>query len=49
MTNNSEKQLNREFSYPSIKATEDGAIHIACTWYRQKIKYVRVTEDWVKA
>lgn len=48
MTNNSEKQLNREFSYPSIKQTADGAIHIAYTFYRQKIKYVRVMEDWVK-
>ncbi|MDR3412190.1 MAG: exo-alpha-sialidase [Formivibrio sp.] len=48
MTNNSEKQLNREFSYPSIKQTADGALHIAFTYFRQKIKYVRVMEDWVK-
>ncbi len=48
MTNNSELQLNREYSYPSIKQTADGAIHIAYTYFRQKIKYVRVTEDWVK-
>lgn len=49
MTNNSEKQLNREYSYPSIKQTADGEIHIAYTYFRQKIKYVRVTEDWAKA
>ena len=49
MTNNSEKQLNREYSYPSIKQTADGTIHIAYTYFRQKIKYVQVTEDWVKS
>lgn len=48
MTNNSELQLNREYSYPSIKQTADGVIHIAYTYFRQKIKYVRVNEDWVK-
>lgn len=48
MSNNSEKQINREFSYPSIKQGADGALHIAYTYWRQKIKYVRVTEDWVK-
>ena len=48
MTNNSELQLNREYSYPSIKQTADGVIHVAYTYFRQKIKYVRVTEDWVK-
>ena len=48
MTNNSELQLNREYSYPSIKQTTDGFIHIAYTFYRQKIRYVRVREEWVK-
>lgn len=49
MTNNSELQLNREYSYPSIKQTPDGFIHIAYTFYRQKIRYVRLREEWVKA
>lgn len=48
MTNNSELQLNREYSYPTIKQTEDGIIHIAYTFFRQKIRYVRVREEWVK-
>lgn len=47
MTNNSREQLNREYSYPSIKQGPDGALHIAFTYFRQAIKYVRVTEDWV--
>ena len=45
MTNNSREQLNREYSYPSIKQGPDGALHIAFTYFRQAIKYVRVDED----
>lgn len=48
MTNNSQQKLNREFSYPSIKQSADGDLHIAYTWYRQAIKYVRVSSEWVK-
>ncbi|HBY9527708.1 exo-alpha-sialidase [Klebsiella aerogenes] len=48
MTNNSEQKLNRELSYPSIKQGEDGNLHIAYTWYRQAIKYIRVSPQWVK-
>lgn len=48
MTNNSREKLNREYSYPSIKQGPDGALHIAFTFYRQAIKYVRVTEDWMR-
>ena len=47
MTNNSADRRNREYSYPSIKQTPDGAIHIAYTYFRQRIKYVRIGEDWV--
>lgn len=42
MTNNSQEKLNREFSYPTITQSEDGAIHIAYTYFRQAIKYVRI-------
>ena len=48
MTNNSQQKLNREFSYPSIKQSADGALHIAYTYFRQAIKYVRVEENWVR-
>jgi len=49
MTNNSKDKLNREYSYPSVKQTPDGKIHVTFTYFRQWIKYVCVTEDWIKA
>ena len=49
MSNNSKEQINREYSYPSIKQTPDDKIHITFTYFRQKIKYVCITEDWVKS
>ncbi|MBY0338067.1 MAG: exo-alpha-sialidase [Acetobacteraceae bacterium] len=48
MTNNSKDRLNREFSYPSLCQTPDGAIQLAYTFWRQAIKHARVTEDWVR-
>ena len=47
MTNNSKDKLNRELSYPSIAQTPDGDLHIAFTYFRQAIKYVRVNADWL--
>ncbi|GAA0527477.1 sialidase family protein [Saccharopolyspora thermophila] len=47
LTNNSRDGLNREFSYPSIRQGPDGALHIAFTYFRQAIKYVRVDPSWV--
>ena len=38
MTNNSRDKANREFSYPSIKQTSDGDIHIAFTYFRQRTR-----------
>lgn len=43
LTNNSKDGLNREFSYPSILATPDGAIHVAFTYFRRAIKYIRLS------
>lgn len=48
MTNNSLDKRNREFSYPSIKQGADDTLHIAYTWFRQAIKYVHVSPEWVK-
>jgi predicted neuraminidase len=47
LTNNSKEAKNREYSYPSIKQTPDGNIHVAFTYFRQRIKYVRIDEEWV--
>lgn len=44
LTNNSRDKLNRELSYPSIIQTPDGTLHIAYTYFRQAIKYVRVSD-----
>lgn len=46
LTNNSEKKLNRELSYPSIFIEKDGTIHVAFTFWRQRIKYMRLGEDF---
>ncbi|KAH7377479.1 BNR repeat-like domain-containing protein [Cadophora sp. MPI-SDFR-AT-0126] len=46
MTNNSLKKLNRELSYPSTFVQDDGVVHVAFTFWRQKIKYVRLTESF---
>ena len=42
MTNNSAQKLNRELSYPSMALSPDGVVHIAFTFWRQKIKYVQL-------
>lgn len=49
LTNNSKDRRNREFSYPTLRQGADGTLHIAYTYWRQAIKYVRVTEAWVKS
>lgn len=46
LTNNSRDRLNRELSYPSVTQAPDGALHIAYTYHRRAIKYVRVAPDW---
>jgi len=48
LSNNSTQSKNREFSYPSIKQSADGFIHVAFTYFRQTIKYVKLEEPWIK-
>ncbi len=48
MTNDSRQRLNREYSYPSIHQGTDGAIHVAYTVFRQKIRHLRFDEAWVR-
>ena len=48
LSNNSRDGLNREFSYPSIHRDASGDLHLAYTYFRQAIKYVRVPESWVR-
>ena len=42
LSNNSRDGLNRELSYPSITQTSDGVVHVAYTWHRRAIRYVRL-------
>ena len=42
LTNNSEQQLNRELSYPSVIQADDDSLHVAFTYHRRAIKYLRV-------
>ncbi|MBO9127063.1 MULTISPECIES: sialidase family protein [unclassified Rhizobium] len=45
LSNNSKDAVNREFSYPSITQGTDGTVHIAYTYYRRALKYVRLSPD----
>ncbi len=45
LSNNSKDSVNREFSYPSITQGSDGVVHIAYTYYRRAIKYVRLSAE----
>jgi predicted neuraminidase len=43
LSNNSSEMKNREYSYPSIAAADDGSIVVAYTVYRRAIKAVRLS------
>lgn len=47
LSNNSKDNLNREFSYPSIVEGPDGTLHIAYTYFRRAIKYVRLEPGYL--
>jgi predicted neuraminidase len=43
------EKLNRRLSYPYIVQSRDGALHITYSYRdRQCIKYVRVSEQWIR-
>lgn len=46
LTNDSERKLNRELSYPSITVGGNGVVHVAFTFWRQGIKYVRLGDGF---
>lgn len=40
LSNNSRESRNRELSYPSIRQTCDGRVHVAYTWRRKAIRHL---------
>lgn len=47
LTNNSVDGKNKELSYPYLLEDPDGALHVAYTYYRRAIKYVRLPAGWI--
>lgn len=47
MSNDSARSINREYSYPSLRQTADGALHVAYTVFRQHIRHAKVMPDWI--
>jgi len=47
MSNDSARGINREYSYPSLRQSADGALHVAYTVFRQHIRHGRVMPDWI--
>lgn len=45
---NSTNAAGVEYSYPTVLQTPNGDIHVAYTYNRWTIKYVRFTEGWVR-
>jgi predicted neuraminidase len=48
LSNNSKDSLNREFSYPSILEDGEGRLHVAYTYFRRAIKYVRLDPGFIE-
>ncbi|WMT85306.1 exo-alpha-sialidase [Pelagibacterium sp. 26DY04] len=47
LSNNSEDGRNKELSYPYLLEGDDGALHLAYTYFRRAIKYVRLPQGWI--
>lgn len=49
LSNNSIDGHNKEMSYPWLLEGADGSLHIAYTYHRRAIKYVRLAPGWAHA
>lgn len=49
LSNDSTDGRNKEMSYPWLLAEPDGTMHLAYTYHRRAIKYVRLASGWDKA
>lgn len=47
LSNNSVDGRNKELSYPYLLEGPDGALHVAYTYFRRAIKYVRLPQGWI--
>ena len=47
LSNNSIDGRNKELSYPYLLEGPDGALHVAYTYFRRAIKYVRLSRGWI--
>jgi predicted neuraminidase len=47
LSNNSVDGRNKELSYPYLLEGPDGALHVAYTYFRRAIKYVRLPTGWI--
>jgi predicted neuraminidase len=49
LSNNSIDGQNKEMSYPALLEEADGTLHLAYTYHRRAIKYVRLSAEWLEA
>lgn len=49
LSNDSTDGRNKEMSYPGLLEGPDGTMHLAYTYHRRAIKYVRLTSSWDSA
>jgi predicted neuraminidase len=48
LSNNALDGLNHELSYPAMVEDAAGGLHLAYTFHRRAIKYVRLAPDWLE-
>jgi predicted neuraminidase len=47
MSNDSARSINREYSYPSLRQTSNGKLHVAYTVFRKHIRHSQIDPDWI--